>query len=134
MTGAEREVLSTIQAIFEAIEDKDLDKLAEHYAKDDNVTTFLPTSPFRLDGNQPIWGEIERYKDKPTANRIQIFQPQIQIYGGVAVATFYSTTEMFVPESEDFIPHRFHNARTTQVFHKNGEKWLLVHTHISALP
>jgi len=132
MTDAEREVLSTIQAIFEAIEDKDLDKLAEYYAQDDNVTAFLPASPFRLDGNQSIWGEMERYKDKPTVNRISIFQPQVQIYGDVAIATFYSTTELFVPD--DPMSRRFHNARNTHVFHKRDEKWVLVHTHLSALP
>lgn len=132
MMNAEQEVLSTIQAIFEAIENKDLDKLSEYYAQDDSVTAFLPAGPFRLDGFQSIWGEIERYEGKPTVNRIQTFQPQIQIYGDVAVATFYSTTELFVPD--DPTSRRFHNARTTQVFHKRDEKWVLVHTHISALP
>jgi len=132
MSDIKQEILSTIQEMFEAIEEKDLDKLAEYYAQDDNVTAFLPTGPFRLDGPQSVWGEMERYQDKPTVNRIQIFQPEVQIYDDVAVATFYSTTELIVPD--DPMSRRFHNSRNTQVFHKRDEKWVLVHTHLSALP
>jgi ketosteroid isomerase-like protein len=138
MTDAEREVMSTIRAMFEAIESKDLSKLAEHYSQDEDLTAFLPTIPFRLDGYSHFWQEMENYKGKRTVSQVQVFQPKIQIYGDVAVATFYSTTRVYVPEKlppqgESQSP-RTYSARTTQVFHKRDGKWVLVHTHISALP
>ena len=138
MTDAEHEVLSTIQAMFEAIDEKDLDKLAEHYAQDGDLTVFLPTIPFRVDGYQHFWQGMEDYQGKRTASRVEIFQPKVQIYGDVAVSTFYSTTRVQAPEEPtphgESPPPRTHSARTTQVFHKRDGKWVLVHTHISALP
>ena len=137
MSDAEREVLSTIQAMFEAIEEKNLDKLSEHYAQDDDLTAFLPTLPFRVDGYPQFWQEMTDYQGKRTASRVEMFQPRIQIYGDVAVSTFYSATRVYTPE--EFMPEgesrspRTHTARTTQVLHKRDGKWVLVHTHISGL-
>jgi len=132
------EVMSTIQAMFEAIEEKDMDKLAEHYSQEDDLTAFLPTIPFRVDGYQQFWQGIQDYQGKKTSSRVQIFQPKIQIYGDVAVCTFYSTTRIYAPADStqpgESPSPKTHSARTTQVFHKRDGKWVLVHTHISALP
>lgn len=131
-------VLSTIRAMFEAIEAKDLLKLAPHYAHDEDLTAFLPTLPFRIDGYSHFWQAMEDYQSKKTASRVDVFQPKVQIYSDVAIATYYSTTRVSVPETSapasDAASPRAHSARTTQVFHLRAGQWVLVHTHISPLP
>ena len=137
MTGIEREVLSTIREMFEAVEEKDLDRLSAHYSQDNDLTAFLHTLPFRVDGYSQFWQGMEDYQGKRTASRVDMFQPKVQIYGDVAITTFYSTTRVYAPEAsilhgESSAP-RTHTARTTYVLHKRNDKWVLVHTHISAL-
>jgi ketosteroid isomerase-like protein len=127
MTGSEQEVWQVIQAFNRAFAGND----PEEYFKyiDPGITVLTPGNPYRVEGLEADREEFE-FGLQQGYSRIGYFQelqPQIRVFGDVALVTYYSRGS-YGPEG---------GARTlylkeTDVLVKRPEGWKLVHIHVSS--
>ena len=122
-----REVLDAVRAWNRAFARNDAETFFSYI--DDGITTFSPSSPYRVEGIADDRAGFERDLDTGRG-RVGFFremQPLIQRFGDLAVVTYYSRGD-YGPEKQD---HTLY-YKETDVLVKRGGRWKLVHIHVSA--
>ena len=95
----------------------------------DNVTLFLPASPYRIEGKQDDREEFE-YSLKKGWTRVGYFQelqPNVQVIGNTAIVTYHNRGTYGMGESEKTV-----NLKETDILVKEDGKWKVIHIHVSS--
>jgi ketosteroid isomerase-like protein len=128
VTGStiESEVWRVIEELNIAFARNDLAKYFSYI--DSGVTVITPSNPYRVEGIQDDREEFE-YGLKKGTGRVgyfQEFQPKVQLFGEIAVVTYY-TRGSYGPEGQEKIRY----YKETDVLCKKDGKWKVVHIHVS---
>jgi ketosteroid isomerase-like protein len=126
-SAIEADVWHVIEELNTAFARNDPAKYFSYIDPDINVIT--PSNPYRVEGIQDDREEFE-YGLKRGTGRVGYFQemqPKIQLFGDIAVVTYYSRGSYGAEEQE-----KVSYYKETDVLHKKDGKWKVVHVHVSA--
>lgn len=128
-TQEEHEVLDVIEAFNRAFADNDPDRYFTFI--DEDITVLTPSNPYRVEGIPDDREEFE-WGIRTGKSRIGYFQemqPHVQLYGDVAVVTYYSRGS-YGPEGGETVAY----LKETDVLVRRENGWKIVHIHVSATP
>jgi ketosteroid isomerase-like protein len=120
------EVLEVIKAWNSEFEKNNPAAYFEHIH--DDLTLFVPSSPYRCTGKRDDREEFE-WSLKQGNSRVHFFQeidPQVQVYGNAAVVTYYNRG-IYGPTGKEAVSY----LKETDVLVKENGKWRIVHIHVS---
>jgi ketosteroid isomerase-like protein len=90
------------------------------------VVGFSSTKQERIVGLAATRKTFDYYHQASSHMRYHIAQPEVHLFGAVAVATFYWTVELGTGR-----PRHTIRGRGSHVFARHDDKWLIVHEHFS---
>jgi ketosteroid isomerase-like protein len=120
------EVLETIQNWNKAFAANDSETYFQFIH--DEITLFLPSSPYRVEGKQDDREEFE-YSLKKGWTRVGYFQemqPRVQIFGNTAIVTYHNRGTYGEGGNE-----KTANLKETDVLVREGGNWKVIHIHVS---
>ena len=123
------EVWRAVEALNQAFAANDAQRYFDLI--DEEITVLIPSSPYRIDGivddrEEFEFGLREGYSQ---VGYFQELQPKIQVFGEVAVVTYYSRGS-YGPEGKA----RTLYLKETDVLVKKDGLWKFIHIHVSATP
>ncbi|MBK8484397.1 MAG: nuclear transport factor 2 family protein [Saprospiraceae bacterium] len=126
MTTAEKEILATVKAWNDSFKRNDNETYFTYIH--DDLTLFIPSSPYRIDGKQDDKDEFDwsLSKSRTKVHFFQEMQPKIQIYGDTAVVTYHNRGA-YGPDGSEQVYY----LKETNVLIKEDEKWKIIHIHTS---
>ena len=90
------------------------------------VVGFSSTRQERITGRAAMRKTFDYYHQASPHMKYHIAKPEVHVFDGVAVATFYWTVELGTGRPR----HAIH-GRGSHIFAKHDGKWLIVHEHFS---
>lgn len=124
----ELEVLNTIKAWNDAFSTNDPSTYFQFVHED--ITLFLPSCPFRIDGKKDDREEFE-YSLKKGWTRVGYFhelQPSVQVIGNTAIVTYHNRGTYGEGVTEKTI-----YLKETDVLIKESGQWKIIHIHVSVV-
>ncbi len=121
MASVEREILRLEQQQARDFNRHDLGALLEPFGT--GFLGFSSTRHKRVAGRSELAGTFRHYFDRSPHAQYRINQPRVQVFGDVAVASFYWTVTLS--------PRRKVEGRGSHVYAKRGGGWKIVHEHFS---
>ena len=123
----EQEVLDVIEAFNRAFADNDPDRYFTFI--DEDITVLTPSNPYRVEGIPDDREEFEWgiRTGKSRVGYFQEMQPRVQLYGDVAVVTYFSRGSYGPEETVAYL-------KETDVLVKREDGWKIAHIHVSATP
>jgi len=94
----------------------------------DDLTLYIPSSPYRIDGKDIDQEEFEYSLSKgwTKVGLFQELQPQVQLYDNTAIVTYYTRGSYGYGDSEKVV-----YLKETDVLVKQDGRWQIVHIHVS---
>lgn len=86
-----------------------------------DVTYFDPSLEDRLDGLDALTSYYEGLRGKILADRYELINPKVQVYGDAAVLTFNYVS----------YGREIHRWNCTEVYRKADDSWRIIQTHWS---
>ncbi len=126
-TSDAEEVRATLVAMWDAIENGDLERYASHLHPD--FTSFGESDVYLNSGKQYEVRNIGDYLQRAHGVHTEMHQPEVTVIGTVAWITYYWTDSGYV-EGARFISR----GKSTRIFVKEDGRWLVVHGHYTAVP
>ena len=124
--SSEPEILEHLESVLQRWYAGDPLAYTELFA--DDLTYFAPVwKEGRLEGITALRDVLAPFKDMTSVPGFKIIQPKLQMAGEAAVLT-YNLNEY----AEDGSVRARWNA--TEVYHKIGETWRILHAHWSSVP
>lgn len=122
----EQEVLDVVQRWNDSFERND-SKTYFTFIHDD-LTLFIPSSPYRIDGKQADKNEFEwsLSKSRTKVHLFQELQPVVQVFGNTAIVTYHNRGAYGPDGGEQML-----YAKETNVLVKENGVWKIVHIHVS---
>jgi len=120
----EKTTLKTIDEFNKALVENDLKKYFSFI--DEDFTTFLSNSPYRIDG---VYDDDEELQNMYRTKQFTLFeemQPAVQLFGDCAVVTYHVRA---IVESKEGGTTLY--MKETDVLVKKSGTWKVVHVHIS---
>jgi ketosteroid isomerase-like protein len=123
------EVWSAVEALNQAFAKNDPEKYFDWI--DEEITVLIPSSPYRIEGIVDDREEFEfgLREGYTKVGYFQELQPKIQVFGDVALVTYYSRGS-YGPEGKA----RTLYLKETDVLVKKNGRWKFVHIHVSGTP
>ena len=90
------------------------------------VAGFSSTRQERISGRGALRKTFNYYRQASSRTKYRISNPQVQVFGDSAVATFYWTVELGGGR-----PRHVIEGRGSHVFARNRGRWQIVHEHFS---
>ena len=124
MTSAVQVILGIEKEMVRDFNAGNIEQLLEHFHP--RVVGFSSTMQERITGRAAMRRTFHYYLHATSRMKYHIAEPQVQVLGDTAIATFYWTVELGAGR-----PRHLIRGRGTHVFaHKDG-KWQIVHEHYS---
>lgn len=123
----EAPVLDVIEQFNNAFAANDAKKYFTYI--DPEITVITPSNPYRVEGITDDRAEFE-YGLKTGVSRVGYFQemqPKVQLFGNLAVVTYYSRGS-YGPEAQEKVSY----YKETDVLVRRTDGWKIVHIHVSA--
>jgi len=136
-TETKEELLPLLLKYEQAMETGDLETFGELFWHDERLTVFwpCPERAFRIDGWSQWQSSLKGFtslvsKLPPGAVNMEIRQPSINVMEDVAIVTCHWVLTMPTPEGGSQVMQ----GRSTDVWKKIEENWVIVHEHQSFFP
>jgi len=127
LPATESEVLQVIKDFNRAFKNNDPEKYFTYI--DDQITVITSSNPYRVEGIKDDREEFE-YGIRSGSARVGYFQemqPKVQLYGDVAVVTYFSRGS-YGPEGQAKTLY----FKETDVLARKEGAWKIVHIHVSS--
>jgi ketosteroid isomerase-like protein len=126
-TGAELEVIETLEAMWAAIEAGDADAYAAHVHPD--FSQFGENDPYLAQGKDLEVAGMRDYLRRASNVHTEMHQPVVTIRDDVAWIVYYWTDSGY-SNGERFTSR----GKSTRLFVREDGRWLCIHGHYTALP
>ena len=95
----------------------------------EDLTLFIASSPYRIDGKQEDREEFEwsLSKDRTKVHLFQELQPKVQMLSETSAIVTYHNRGAYGPDGEEQIAY----LKETNVLVKENGKWKIIHIHVS---
>ncbi|MFQ5951088.1 MAG: YybH family protein [Candidatus Geothermarchaeales archaeon] len=129
------DVEKVVLRFFEAAKERDFDEMASLHLRDERFSKFNDFPPYeRMDIEEDLAFEQARYTSI-TDLTYDIEDLRIDLFGSLAVATFYVTHKALLVDNYTFRGRHFEGrSRGTILLLKRGGGWLIAHEHFSRIP
>jgi ketosteroid isomerase-like protein len=124
MATAEKQILEIERQQADAFNQGDVKKALEFFDKE--IVCFSSTRHERITGRAALRRTFEYYLKEADKVQYCITNPQIQVYGDTAIASFYWTVTLMSGSKR----HKIEGRGSHVFIHRNGE-WKIVHEHFS---
>lgn len=126
MTTTEKEILAVVKTWNDSFMSNDNETYFTFIH--DDLTLFIPSSPYRIDGKQDDKEEFDwsLSKSRTKVHFFQEMQPQVQLYNDTAVVTYHNRGA-YGPDGSE----QMYYLKETNVLIKENEKWKIIHIHTS---
>ena len=126
MTNTEKEVLGVVKAWNDCFTSNDSTSYFTYIH--DDLTLFIPSSPYRIDGKQDDREEFEwsLARGRTKVHMFQELQPNVQVFGSAAIVTYYNRGA-YGPDGSEQVYY----FKETDVLTKSHGEWKIVHIHVS---
>lgn len=125
--AAEREIIETLEAMWAAIEDGDVERYASFVHPD--FSQFGENDTYLAEGKALEVASIADYVRRATGVHTDMHQPDVTVRGDVAWITYYWTDHGYVG-GERFSTR----GKSTRIFVREDARWLCIHGHYTAVP
>jgi ketosteroid isomerase-like protein len=126
-TGAELEVIRTLEAMWAAIEAGDADTYATYVHPD--FSQFGEFDTYLAEGKDLEVAGMRDYLARATDVHTDMHQPEVTVRGDVAWIAYYWTDSGY-SEGERFTSR----GKSTRIFVREDGRWLSIHGHYTAVP
>ncbi len=123
----EEEVKATLVALWDAIEQGDVERYASYIHPD--FTSFGENDLYLNAGKDYEVRNIDDYLERAQDVHTEMHQPQVTVIGNVAWITYY-WTDSGTLEGQRFTSR----GKSTRIFVKQDGRWLAIHGHYTAVP
>jgi ketosteroid isomerase-like protein len=135
LEGERKEVANVIYAFFEAGKNKDLTALGQFYSSEDSFTKFDENPPYTRQNSQDTFVHEQAAFANISDYEYQIDDIRIDMFEGLAIATFYLTYQGLFVNDYSFEGSRVGSrSRVSMVLTKTTKGWKMVHEHFSRFP
>lgn len=126
MTTEEKEILAIVKAWNDSFTRNDNETYFTYIH--DDLTLFIPSSPYRIDGKQDDKDEFDwsLSKSRTKVHFFQELQPNVQIYGNTAIVTYHNRGA-YGPDGNEQVYY----LKETNVLIKENDRWKIIHIHTS---
>jgi len=126
MTNTAKEILEIVKAWNDSFTRNDIETYFS-YIRDD-LTLFIPSSPYRIEGKQDDQDEFELSlsKSRIKVHFFQEMQPKIQLYGETAIVTYHNRGA-YGPDGNEQVYY----FKETNVLIKENDQWKIINIHTS---
>ncbi len=124
MTAAVRTIRGIENAMAREFNAGKIEQVLAHFHP--QVVGFSSTRQERIAGRPALRRTFNYYRQASPHMKYQIAQPQVQVFGDTAVATFYWTVKLGTGR-----PRHIIKGRGSHVLARAANKWLVVHEHFS---
>ena len=125
--GDEEEIKATLVAMWQAIEEGDLDRYASFVHPD--FTSFGENEVYLASGKEHEIRSYGEYLQRASNVHTDMHQPEVTVRGDTAWITYYWT------DSGDIDGRRFSSrGKSTRIFVREDGRWLCIHGHYTAVP
>lgn len=121
MASAVEDILTLERAMVREFNAGEMEPLLAHFHP--RVVGFSSTQQKRIVGQAAMRRTFNYYRQASSHMKYRIVEPQVQVFGETAVATFYWTVELG--------PRHVIKGRGSHVLERHQGKWLIVHEHFS---
>ena len=126
-TGAEREIVETLTAMWAAIESGDAEAYSEYVHPD--FTQFGENDVYMAAGKELEVRGMRDYLTRASNVHTDLHQPEVTVRGDVAWITYYWTDSGW-SGGERFTSR----GKSTRIFVREDGRWLCIHGHYTAVP
>ena len=126
-TSEEEAIKQTLVAMWDAIEDGDVDRYASYVHRD--FTAFGEYDVYIAKGKEREVASYADYLKRASGVHTEMHQPEVTVKGDVAWITYY-WTDSGMSGGEHFTSR----GKSTRIFVKEDGKWLCIHGHYTAVP
>lgn len=123
----ETEVRETLTAMWAAIEAGDLDRYSQFLHPD--YSAFGETDPYLAVGRDLELRSMRDYLQRARGVHTEMHQPTVTVEGDVAWITYYWTDRGDVDGRR-----ATSRGKSTRIFVREGDRWLCIHGHFTAVP
>ena len=126
-SAEQREVWAVIEDWNRAFAENDAPRYFDYVA--DDITVLTPGNPYRVEGKPDDREEFE-FGIRLGYSRVGVFQemsPRVQVYGDVAVVTYFSRGYYGDPANGGAMAY----LKETDVLRRLDRGWKIVHVHVS---
>jgi ketosteroid isomerase-like protein len=121
------EVKATLVAMWAAIEEGDVERYATYIHPD--ITVFGENDVYLAEGAElEVRGVADWVKRAPGVHT-EMHQPRVTVRGDVAWIVYY-WTDSGIQDGERFSTR----GKSTRIFVREGDRWLCIHAHFTAIP
>ena len=126
MTTEGKEILAIVKAWNDSFTRNDNETYFTYIH--DDLTLFIPSSPYRIDGKQDDKDEFDwsLSKSRTKVHFFQELQPNVQIYGNTAIVTYHNRGA-YGPDGNEQVYY----LKETNVLIKENDRWKIIHIHTS---
>lgn len=124
MASAVKAILAIEKELVRDFNAGKIDRLLAHFHP--GVAGFSSTRQDRIAGRSAMKKTFSYYRDASSRMKYLVAKPRTQVFGDVAVATFYWTVELGAGR-----PRHVIRGRGSHVFVRQLGKWWIVHEHFS---
>jgi len=123
----EEEIKASLVAMWQAIEDGDIDRYASFVHPD--FTSFGENDVYLESGKEHEIRSYGRYLQRARNVHTDMHQPEVTVRGDTAWITYYWT------DSGEIDGRRFSSrGKSTRIFVREDGRWLCIHGHYTAVP
>ncbi len=126
-TGAELEVVQTLEAMWAAIEAGDAETYATYVHPD--FSQFGEFDTYLAEGKNLEVAGMRDYLARATGVHTDMHQPVVTVRGDVAWIAYYWTDSGYT-DGERFTSR----GKSTRIFVRKDGRWLSIHGHYTAVP
>lgn len=119
-------VKATLVAMWQAIEDGDLERYASFVHED--FTQFGENDVYLAEGKDLEIRGMAEWLERSEGVHTEMHQPAVTVRGDVAWITYY-WTDSGVSEGERFATR----GKSTRIFVREGGRWLCIHGHYTTV-
>jgi ketosteroid isomerase-like protein len=120
------EILALERSALDRLYKGDPGGYLELYAE--SLTYFDTRTPLRVDGHQAIENYMRPLRGKVSADRYEMLNPDVQLYGDAAILTYNLVTYELQDNGTEKVLNRWNSA---QVYSPVKGAWKIVHAHWS---
>lgn len=121
------EIRSTLVAMWAALEQGDLDAYARHVHPD--YTVFGESDIYLARGRDTELRSMADWLSRAKNVHTEMHQPQVTVRGDTAWITYYWTDHGSL-KGERYTSR----GKSTRIFVREGDRWLCIHGHFTAVP
>jgi len=127
ISECEAEVIAVIKEWNNAFTQNDPDTYFEYIHED--LTLFIASSPYRIDGKKDDREEFEWSlgKERTRVSLFQELQPKVQMLGETVALVTYHNRGAYGPDGEEQMLY----LKETNVLVKENGRWKIIHIHVS---